>query len=119
LLGWSTPEVLEKGAMAGPIFETFAVGEIIKSYLNAGEDVRDIFFYRDTQKREIDLVIKRENTLHPIEIKKSATPHKEMTSSFSALKSLGVPVGLGALICLASESAYLTQEVVTVPVDLI
>jgi len=119
LLGWSTPEVLENGAMAGPIFETFVVSEILKSYLNAGEDVRDVFFYRDVQKREIDLIIKRENVLHPIEIKKSATPNKEMVQRFSALESLGAQKGTGALICLANESRYLTEDVITIPVDLI
>jgi len=119
LLGWSTPEVLESGAMAGPIFETFAVSEILKSYLNAGEDVRDILFYRDVQKREIDLLIKRGDVLHPIEIKKSATSAKEMVQSFSALESLSMQVGTGALICLASESRYLIEDVITIPVDLI
>ena len=119
LLGWTTPEVLERGAMAGPIFETFVVSEVLKSYLNAGGDERSLFFYRDIQKREIDLLIKTDNTLFPIEIKKAATPGKEMISSFSALDSLNMQVGMGALICLAKESTYLTKNVITVPVDII
>ena len=119
LLGWNTPGVLERGAMAGPIFETFVVSEILKSYLNAGEDARNIFFYRDVQKREIDLLIKRGDILYPVEIKKSATPTKEMVNSFSVLKSLNIHVGAGALACLAHESSYLTQDTITIPVDAI
>jgi len=119
LLGWSTPEVLEKGAMAGSVFETFVVSEILKSYLNAGEDARNVFFYRDIQKREIDLVIRRENTLYPIEIKRSATPQKDMVSGFSVLENLGASVGTGALICFANKSSYLTRDVVTIPVDIV
>ena len=117
LLGWSTPEVLEKGAMSGQIFETFVVGEILKSYLNAGESLRNIFFYRDVQKREIDLLIKSEGVLYPIEIKKGATPQKDMVKNFSALENLETPIGMGALICLANRSSYLTENTITVPVD--
>ena len=119
LLGWSSPAVLERGAMAGPIFETFVVSEILKGYLNAGGDLRSLFFYRDHEKREIDLLIKAGTTLFPIEIKKTATPKKEMVSNFSALNSLNVQVGMGALICFVHESAYLTENVITVPVDAI
>jgi predicted AAA+ superfamily ATPase len=119
LLGWSTPEVLERGAMAGSIFETFVLSEVLKSYLNAGGDQRLLFFYRDIQKREIDLLIKVGNTLFPVEIKKTATPRKDMISSFSALESLNVQIGMGALICLVNSSTYLTKNVITVPVDMI
>ncbi|MCL2471352.1 MAG: ATP-binding protein [Propionibacteriaceae bacterium] len=119
LAGWTTPEVLEKGAMAGAMFETFVVSEILKSVLNAGEDLREVSFYRDTQKREIDLVLRRDAVVHPVEIKLSATPHKNMVRSFRVLDGLGVPVGTGALICLADKSGYVTTNVITIPVDLI
>jgi predicted AAA+ superfamily ATPase len=119
LLGWSTSEVLERGAMSGPVFETFVVSEILKSHLNAGEDLRNIFFYRDVQKREIDLLIRRDGMLHPVEIKKSATPDRRMVSGFSVLEGLDARVGTGALVCLASESSYLTEDIITVPVDAI
>jgi len=119
LLGWKTTEVLEKGAMAGPIFKTFVVSEIIKSFLNAGKDARELFFYRDVQKREIDLLIRQEGKMFPVEIKKSATPKKEMVSNFSVLRSLNIDVGMGALVCLVNESSYLTQDIITVPVDVL
>lgn len=49
------------------------VSEILKSYMNAGKNLRDVWFYRDAKKREIDLVIQEGRTLHPVEIKLAAT----------------------------------------------
>ncbi|MCL2536662.1 MAG: ATP-binding protein [Coriobacteriia bacterium] len=119
LLGWNSPEVLQSGAMAGQLFETFAVSEILKSHQNAGEDFRNIFFYRDTEKREIDLVIRSGRSLHPIEIKKTANPRREMTSSFKALDAFSLDIGIGALVCMTNKSNLLAQDVLALPIDLI
>lgn len=69
LAGWNTPEQLKRGAMAGHMFETFVVSEVLKSHMNAGRDPRNISFYRDSQKREIDLLIQDGKVMHPVEIK--------------------------------------------------
>jgi len=119
LLGWNTSDALASGAMAGHIFETYAVSEILKSYQNAGKDLRDIFFYRDVEKCEIDLVIKAGRTLHPIEIKKTANPHSDMISSFKALHPLSLEQGMGALICMTPKTGLLSEDVLTIPIDLI
>ena len=117
LLGWTTPEVLMKGAMAGSLFETYVVGEIIKSYINAGKEVRNIYFYRDLQKNEIDLLIKEGDTLHPIEIKMTATPRKGMIDNFTLLDEASFKRGMGALICLVSENSYLNEDVLALSVN--
>lgn len=65
LTRWTTADQLKRGAVEGHIFETFAVSEILKSYMNAGKNLRDVWFYRDAKKREIDLVIQEGRTLHP------------------------------------------------------
>ena len=77
LVGWKTKEQAKNGAMSGALFETFVYSEIVKSFLNAGKDLNNIYYYRDKQKKEIDLIIEDEDTLYPIEIKMSATidPH--------------------------------------------
>ena len=88
LFGWKTYEQAKNGAMSGNIFETFAVSEIIKSYLNTGRDIRDtIFYYRDKDKKEIDFLILEDGVIHPIEIKSSANVKKEMIKYFSTLKN--------------------------------
>ena len=67
LLKWGNPEALEKGAMAGAFFETYVFSEIYKSYLNAGKEP-PIFYYRDKDQKEIDLLLYQDGTLSPIEI---------------------------------------------------
>ena len=117
LLGWSSPETLRRGAMAGHVFETFVVGEVIKSYLNAGDDARNVHFYRDARQREIDLIIQEGRVLHPVEIKTSATVTREAVAGFSVLNDVGdYDVGAGAIICQAREPYPVTATVKAVPV---
>lgn len=117
LLGWSSPETLRRGAMAGHVFETFVVGEVIKSYLNAGGDARNVHFYRDARQREIDLIIQEGRVLHPVEIKTSATVTREAVAGFSVLADVGdYDVGAGAVICQTREPYPVTDTVKAVPV---
>ena len=117
LLGWSSPETLRRGAMAGQVFETFVVGEVVKSYLNAGGDARNVHFYRDARQREIDLIIQEGRVLHPVEIKTSATVTREAAAGFSVLNDVGdYDVGAGAIICQAREPYPVTATVKAVPV---
>jgi len=117
LLGWSSPETLRRGAMAGHVFETFVVGEVVKSYLNAGGDARNVHFYRDARQREIDLIIQEGRVLHPVEIKTSATVTREAAAGFSVLADVGdYDVGAGAIICQTWEPYPVTATVKAVPV---
>lgn len=100
---WNNPRVLEQSAMAGAMFETYVVSEIIKQYANKGLDVRSrLSYYRDSNGKEIDLLIIENDTVYPIEIKKSANPGKEAIKNFSILNSFTGNIGNGAVICLAS-----------------
>ncbi len=109
LLGWNTPEQLVKGAMWGHIFETFVIAEILKSYLNDGINRPPLFYYRDKEKNEIDLLISADGSLFPVEIKASSNPQKAMISAFRLLQNIpGVKLGNGALVCLASQRLPLT-----------
>ena len=102
LTDWNTPAQLMSGAMSGPIFETFVFGEILKSYLHNGRQP-SLYYYRDTNKVEIDLIIAEAGVLYPIEIKKTASPNSRMISSFAMLEKLGKTVGHGTLICLTDS----------------
>lgn len=75
LLKWGNPEALEKGAMSGAFFESYVFAEIYKSYLNAGKEP-PVYYYRDKDQKEIDLLIYQNGVLSPIEIKKAASPVK-------------------------------------------
>jgi hypothetical protein len=120
LLRWNTPEQLINGAMWGHLFETFVFGEILKSYYNDGIVEPPLYYYRDKDKNEIDLVIQNGDILYPIEIKTSSDPAKSMVSAFKRLTGIpGMNVGTGAVICLAKERLPLTENVWIVPAHLI
>lgn len=114
LTGWSSPEVIEKGAMNGAFFETFVVAEILKSYRHNGERPL-IYWYRDTQQKEIDLLIERDGKLHPIEIKLTSNPNKSMLKHFNILDNQGY----GGLICMRESDIPLTEGVSAIPISYI
>lgn len=120
LVGWSSAQVAMNGAMSGSLFENFVVSEIIKSYYNAGHETEKIFFYRDKDKREIDLVIEKDNILYPIEIKKSAHPTLEMAKHFSVLTKIPEKTaGPGCIICQCDKPLYLSESVISLPIEYI
>jgi len=115
LTDWSTPETLASGAMAGPILETWVVAEVVKSYWHRLREPR-IYFYRDRDGREIDLLLERDGTLYPVEVKLAATPRRSWTRAFAALEGLGPPPGAGAVVCLTAEPLPLSRDVTALPV---
>lgn len=117
LTRWTTPDQLRRGAVAGHVFETFVVSEVLKSYMNAGANLRDVWFYRDAKKREIDLVIQEGHVLHPVEVKTAATVREDAAKSFSCLEDMeGYEVGFGHVICQTPEPYLITGVVQAVPV---
>lgn len=114
LTQWSSPETLEAGAMAGAMLETWVVGELLKSWWHNGLGA-PFYYYRDKEQREVDLIIVRDGTVYPVEIKKSASPDKTAIRHFAALDKLGMPVGPGAVISLVSQALPLTETVWTIP----
>lgn len=101
LTKWNTPDVLKNGAMAGAFFESFVVSEIIKSYYNRGIMEPPIYFYRDKDMNEIDLLIEENGTLYPIEMKKHADPQKRDVQAFAVLERIpGIQRGPGGVVCL-------------------
>jgi predicted AAA+ superfamily ATPase len=115
LTQWTSPESLEAGAMSGAILETFVVGELIKSYWHNGRSV-NLFFYRDRDGKEIDLLIEQDNKLYPIEIKKTATPSRTAMRSLDVLSRLGRDAGPGAVLCLKESPVPLTPKVSAIPI---
>lgn len=112
LTDWSSSKTLASGAMRGAIFETFVVGEILKSYLHNGLGPQ-LYYYRDNNGKEIDLIISQDNTLYPVEIKMSANPTLAMTKNFSVLQETGFSQGTGALICLTDRPRPLAKNVIS------
>lgn len=115
LLQWATPQTLEAGAMSGAIFETWVMTELLKSYWHKGR-TPPFYCYRDKEGREIDLLILQDGVVYPLEIKKTASPGREDTRHFGVLERLGLRVGSGGVICLATQSLPLTATAQSIPV---
>lgn len=116
LTKWPTPESLEAGSMSGAMLETWVVAEILKSYWHNGQEA-PLYFYRDTDQREVDMVIEAGDTVYPVEFKKTASPSRTATRQFSVLEKLGKTVGHGAVVCFVERDIPLSQQVTAVPVQ--
>lgn len=109
-----SPSALKSIYNADSFFENFVVMEILKSWRHNGKKAL-FYFYRDTQKREIDLLIRQGDVYHPIEIKSTDAPSRGMLKHFDVIKG-NVKRGAGALICTVPQARYLTSDVVALPV---
>lgn len=118
LTKYSSPEILEAGAINGAILENYVVSEIRKTYQNNARDCL-LWYYRDKESREIDMVIEQDGVLHPMEIKKSVRPESRMISSFGALDKGSVPRGKGAILCMRPELSAIDSENFIVPIWMI
>ena len=118
LTRWTSSETLEVSAMAGAFFETFVVSEILKSYLNSDKRA-PIFYYRDSNQKEIDLIIEGDGKLYPIEIKKSANPKKNAGRHFSVFEKIGKGIGNGNIVCMCDDLIPINNKYWAVPVWLI
>lgn len=114
LTKWSTPEALEAGSMSGAMLETWAVAEILKSYWHNGKEA-PLYFYRDTEQKEIDLLIESDGVIYPVEIKKTATPSTQATKVFGVAENLGKKVGSGAVLCLVPRDVPMSAGVSAIP----
>ncbi|MDC7219113.1 MAG: ATP-binding protein [Spirochaetales bacterium] len=114
LTRWTSGDTLEVSAMSGAFFETFVVSEIVKSFINAGRRP-PLFYYRDSDKREIDLIMEENGILFPIEIKKKGNPKAKDARHFPILEKTGKPVGLGTIICLCSDLMPIKEGLWAVP----
>jgi predicted AAA+ superfamily ATPase len=106
LAGWTTPESLETGNASGAFFETFVISEILKSYYNNGYNP-SLYYFRDSNGNEIDLLIEQDNKFYPIEIKKSSTPRYADIKAFDDFAKIE-NLGYGNLICLTDKQQPLS-----------
>lgn len=115
LTKWSSAEVAESGAMNGALLENFAVSEIVKGYQNAGREPY-LYFYRDRDAKEIDVIIEGDGKLCPIEIKKTATPDKRIVRTFGVIDKSSLQLGAGAVLCMANSFGAFDKDNLIVPI---
>jgi hypothetical protein len=118
LTEWGSPQSLEAGAAAGAVLETWILVELLKTWWHNGKRA-PFYYYRDKDKKEIDLLILQDDVLYPLEFKKTASPNRKSAAHFGVLEKLGRRVGPGGVICLAQALSPLTEDVVSIPVGAI
>ena len=106
------------GAMNGAILENYVVSEIAKTYLNTGREPF-LYYYRDKDAKEIDIVLEQDGVLNPIEIKKTSNPGTELTKVFSLLDKASVPRGKGAIVCMKPKVGIIDRDNYIVPIWII
>jgi predicted AAA+ superfamily ATPase len=120
LTSWNNPEALRDGAMAGAFFETFVLIEIIKSYTNVGVLRPPLYYYRDKEQNEIDLIIHQDGCLYPLQILKHANPRKEDIKAFDILNKIpNVKRAPGGIICLYDRLITLKGDDLVIPLEYI
>ena len=118
LSSWTTRDVLMNGAASGHYYENYVIAELLRHYAY-GRNKVNLNFYRDSKMKEIDLIIEEAGILHPVEIKKSASPDKSAVKSFPVLKEGERTVGNGAVFCMSDAVLPVTETNFLVPSNII
>ena len=118
LTKWSSADTLESGAMNGAILENYVVAEIAKTYWNCGMEPY-MYYYRDKDAKEIDIVLEHDGVLNHIEIKKTSNPGTELTKVFELLDKSSTPRSKGAIICMKPGLGAIDRDNYIVPIWMI
>jgi uncharacterized protein len=118
LAEWSSSQTLEAGAMSGAILETYAFCELLKSWWHRGKEPQ-IYYYRDHDGREIDFVLRQDDVLYPLEVKKSASPRLDWAVPFASLERMNQRTGEGGVLCLCEQVLPLSRNARAIPLGLI
>ena len=118
LTRWTSAETAMEGAMNGALLENYAVAEVVKSYQNSGLEPF-LYYYRDADAKEIDLLMERDGKLFPVEIKKMATPPKKLTKVFDLIDKSPLQRGTGAVLCMADKLGAFDRDNLIIPITLI
>lgn len=118
LTRWTSGDTAMEGAMNGALLENYTIAEIVKSYQNAGQEPY-LYYYRDADAKEIDLILERDGKLFPMEIKKMASPPKKLTKVFDLIDRSPLQRGTGAVLCMTDRLGAFDQNNLIIPIPLI
>lgn len=118
LSSWTSRDTLMNGAASGHYLENYVAGEMLRNS-SYGEKKVNLNFYRDTNQKEIDLVMEMDGQLHPFEIKRAASPDKKAVRAFALLEKSGRVTGAGGIICMAAKPFPIDEKNSMIPVNLL
>ena len=118
LTGYIDANTLERSAYSGAIFETYIISEIIKSYTNSLKDPKKhLYYYRDNNGKEIDLLVIDGDNIYPVEIKKSANPGYDAIKNFKIVDKFEMNSPNGIVLCMAGEIHAIDANNYIVPIE--
>lgn len=115
---WMSPETLMSGAASGHYYENYVVMEFVKTYAYS-KSKANLSYYRDTNAKEIDIFIEENDTIHPLEIKKSASPDKRETKKYSVIDKTSLQRGCGGIVCMCEEVIPIDSQNCFIPSNII
>ena len=115
---WLTSDTLMNGAASGHYFENYVVAELLKNYSYSQSKV-NLTYYRDSNAKEIDVLIEENGRIHPLEIKKSANPNRREIKKYEVLEKTGMQTGAGGIICMCEEVIPINSRNSFIPCNLI
>lgn len=118
LTRYSSPDILANGALNGAILENYVVAEVLKTYHNNAKECL-LWYYRDKEMHEIDMIIESDGMLHPLEVKRSVDPGRGLTGTFDILSKGSVPKGKGAILCMRPTLSAVNAENFIIPIWMI
>ena len=119
LCGWSDPKILEASSMAGAFFETYVVSEIVKSIRNSGKRIEyTLYYYRDRDQKEVDILYIKDQTIYPVEIKKGIGRDKA-DKNFHILEQYQMPIAPGLIIDTGDRLIPLNRDAYYCPAGMI
>lgn len=115
LVGLRDPDHAASGPMAGAIFETAVLAEIVKTLVHRGEEPQ-VYFWRTNSGTEVDILVQSGERLVPIEVKLSATPRPEMAAGIKRFRrDFGPQAAPGYVIHPGEITLPLGPEVTALP----
>ncbi|MCR5094840.1 MAG: DUF4143 domain-containing protein, partial [Lachnospiraceae bacterium] len=115
---WTSRDTLMNGAASGHFFENYVVMEFLRMY-SYSKSKTNMTFYRDTNQKEIDIVLEENGILHPLEIKKGSNPEKKVISSFHLLEKSSLKIGEGGVVCMIEKPYPLDANNNYIPCNII
>lgn len=118
LLRWNMADALELGAMSAEFFETWVIGEVYKSFANSAQKA-PLYYYRNFNGKEVELLILHNGVLYPCVISKSAQVQK-MYKRFNIIEAAfggctEVKTATGSVICLVPEFGIDKNNIMYIP----
>ncbi len=115
---WLTPDTLRNGAASGHYYENYVVMELVKNYAY-GRAKANLTYYRDSNAKEIDVFVEENNVIHPLEIKKSASPDRREVKKYGVLDKVSLNRGAGGIVCMCEEPMPIDADNCFIPSNLI